>query len=240
MLHVLAVAALATWFGSMTPHLFPPQQGFNSIQLTASQVIVVEAVNAEPEVAPPVVFEIAAPGGEAEPTDTILRREIIPATQPASNRSASPEAAMSSSVQIGVTRRSHAEPMPDTANDAPMLPRAEAAEPPPPTETSVASIASMQDAGQLDTIPTEIYSPQPDYPAEALRQRLEGRVVLRVEIDASGRVVATSVLRSSGHSMLDDAARQAVLQWRFDPPKRLGIAVPTAVAVPVRFQIEEE
>jgi protein TonB len=239
-LHVLAGAALATWFGSLAPHLFPPQQGFNSIQLAASQVIVVEAVDAEPEAAPPVVFETSAADGAAEPDTTILRREAHAGTQPAPSLLASVEALAPSARRTDAIRRSHAEPTPAASDDAPVLPRAEPAEPPLPTQTSVASMASQQDAGQLNAIPTQIYSPQPEYPAEALQRRLEGRVVLRVKIDTGGRVAATSVLRSSGHPILDEAASQAVLRWRFDPPMRFGVAISTEVAVPVRFRIEEE
>ncbi len=239
-LHVLAGAVLATWFGSLAPHLFPPQQGFNSIQLTASQVIVVPAVEAEPETSPPMILEASTTGREAVAASNILRRATHPDAQPASNRLATIEASVPASEHTASARRSHSEPMPDVASDLPVLPRAEPDEPPLPTQTSVASIASRQEAGQLDALPTQIYSPQPEYPADALRRRLEGRVVLRVKIETSGRVGATSVLRSSGHSILDEAARQAVLRWRFDSPKRLGVAVHSEIAVPVRFQIEEE
>ena len=38
--------------------------------------------------------------------------------------------------------------------------------------------------------------------------RMEGRVVLRVRINAQGQVVAASVLRSSGFAVLDQAAPQ--------------------------------
>src|SRR5690606_32454384 len=58
----------------------------------------------------------------------------------------------------------------------------------------------------------------PRYPAVAMRRGLEGTVVLRVMIDASGVPEAVRIERSSGHRELDRAAREHVLAaWRFHP-----------------------
>lgn len=241
LLHVLAGAALAGWLGSMAPHLFPPQQGLNSIQLTASQAIDVEAVDAEPDAAPAVTFEAITSVSEPEPPPTNLHRELTIGAEPALTMSMTAEAtAPVPTIRPGAMPRTRSEPTTDAFHQPPVIPRASPVEMPLPTVTHVASLASRQDAGQLDAIPTQIYSPQPTYPAAALKERIEGRVVLRVKIDAHGRVASTSLLRSSGHAILDEAARQAVLQWRFEPPRRLGVAVQAEIAVPVRFRIEAE
>jgi protein TonB len=44
------------------------------------------------------------------------------------------------------------------------------------------------------------------YPPEARLNGWEGEVVVRVEVDAGGRVSAVSVARSSGHAALDEQA----------------------------------
>jgi protein TonB len=57
--------------------------------------------------------------------------------------------------------------------------------------------------------------PPPRYPPQALRNGWEGRVELRVRIDASGRVEAAEVARSSGFAALDQAALAAARASRF-------------------------
>ncbi len=48
------------------------------------------------------------------------------------------------------------------------------------------------------------------YPRSAKRAGLEGKVVVEVQIDATGLILSHKVLRSSGHSMLDRAALDTV------------------------------
>lgn len=78
---------------------------------------------------------------------------------------------------------------------------------------------------------------QPTYPAAALRVREEGTVLLRVEVDATGRPVSVEVQRSSRSRDLDRAARDAVQQWTFEPAIRDGRPASSTVTVPVDFSI---
>ena len=68
--------------------------------------------------------------------------------------------------------------------------------------------------------------------------REEGRVVLRVLVNARGAADEVQVSNSSGHLRLDDSARETVKRWRFVPAKRGAEAVPAWVLVPVSFQLE--
>jgi len=63
-----------------------------------------------------------------------------------------------------------------------------------------------------------IYAPQPKYPVEALSRGIGGSGVflLRVHIP-TGRVKQVIVGYTTGSQMLDTAAGQALLQWRFKP-----------------------
>lgn len=57
-----------------------------------------------------------------------------------------------------------------------------------------------------------------NYPARALREGLQGRVGIRLTIDANGRVSECSVTSSSGHVVLDDAACEGAHRYgRFEP-----------------------
>jgi protein TonB len=80
-------------------------------------------------------------------------------------------------------------------------------------------------------------NPTPHYPAEARDNGWEGRVVLHVRVNAGGRPDAVKVSRSSGFSILDDAARRAVRRWRFRPASRAGVAVAASVLIPIRFRL---
>ncbi|SEH32863.1 energy transducer TonB [Magnetospirillum fulvum] len=80
-------------------------------------------------------------------------------------------------------------------------------------------------------------SPPPPYPLSARRRGLEGRVQLRIAIDASGRVETVDVATSSGSETLDDAAVEAVRRWRFRPERRGGETRAATIVVPIRFQL---
>ncbi|MGH8052360.1 MAG: energy transducer TonB [Stenotrophomonas sp.] len=81
-------------------------------------------------------------------------------------------------------------------------------------------------------------NPLPDYPAEVLRAGIEGDVFARLQIDSNGHVVELSIVARQGASdpRLDDAATDALRQWRFRPAMRDGQAVSSVVQVPVEFR----
>jgi TonB family protein len=58
----------------------------------------------------------------------------------------------------------------------------------------------------------------PDLPVEARRWRLEGAGLFRVQIDlGTGKVVKATVLRSTGHVVLDNSVLSALRGWQFKP-----------------------
>lgn len=65
----------------------------------------------------------------------------------------------------------------------------------------------------------------PVYPLVARRLGEIGKVVLRIELDEAGRLVASDVVRSSGFARLDEAAQAAVKSWRCHPGMRNGQAL---------------
>ncbi|MCC6966191.1 MAG: energy transducer TonB [Nitrospira sp.] len=50
------------------------------------------------------------------------------------------------------------------------------------------------------------------YPATARLQRLEGRVVVRIVIREDGHIASATIAKSSGHSVLDQAALETIRQ----------------------------
>ena len=76
------------------------------------------------------------------------------------------------------------------------------------------------------------------YPIAALRERLQGTVVLRVLVDQTGKPLQVSVTHGSGHALLDRSAREQVLAtWRFQPAIVNGHAVRAWANVPVTFAL---
>jgi len=82
-------------------------------------------------------------------------------------------------------------------------------------------------------------NPMPEYPDYARRRGWEGRVVLSVEVDETGRGRSVAVKQSSGHKLLDDAALAAVRGWRFVPGMRGNTPIAAQVDVPIRFRLED-
>ena len=77
-----------------------------------------------------------------------------------------------------------------------------------------------------------------EYPLAALRQRLQGTVVLRVLVDETGKPLQVSVTHGSGRAVLDRSAREQVLRhWRFQPAIVNGHAVRAWATVPVTFAL---
>jgi protein TonB len=76
---------------------------------------------------------------------------------------------------------------------------------------------------------------KPDYPIAARRRREEGTVTLLITLDG-GSVSRVEVERSSGSSMLDEAAAAAVRRWRFETARGSGRL---RARVPVTFKLNQ-
>ena len=60
--------------------------------------------------------------------------------------------------------------------------------------------------------------PEPEYPLEARQKRLTGRGLFNLKIRPKTYTVSTvTVVESTGHKLLDDAAIKAFLRWRGRP-----------------------
>jgi protein TonB len=81
-------------------------------------------------------------------------------------------------------------------------------------------------------------TPPPDYPPASRRRGEQGRVTLRIEVDATGQVVDVAVQRSAGYVDLDQAAMRAVRRWRFTPAIQQGQPVFSITAVDISFRLE--
>jgi periplasmic protein TonB len=76
------------------------------------------------------------------------------------------------------------------------------------------------------------------YPPALLEQGIEGRVLLRLFVDAQGTLVpdSTRVAESSGYPALDSAALTGSTELRFSPALRNGRPVAAPFLQPVHFR----
>ena len=83
--------------------------------------------------------------------------------------------------------------------------------------------------------PERIHYVAPEYPALARAARREGTVILEAVLDTDGSVREARVLRPM--PLLDEAALEAVRQWRFTPTLLNGEPVPVVLTVTVVFSL---
>ncbi|AIL62513.1 energy transducer TonB [Pseudomonas alkylphenolica] len=79
--------------------------------------------------------------------------------------------------------------------------------------------------------------PPPRYPSQARRRNQQGIVRVEVCLDEHGKQLKLTLVRSSGVTSLDQAALEAVTQWRFRPEIVDGRAVPSRVEIPIEFAL---
>lgn len=194
--------------------------------------------------------------GELAPSESqLLEGEIAPASTADASDPMTAATSLSRSTQTSAT---DVPPTPQSPTTTP-LPRTAATTPPTatavvmqlpqsvtepaalPSETastpSAASTAAMSDRGSEQApLLVSLYCPEPSYPPELLVRRITATVKLRLKISEQGNVASATVVQSSGYPAMDKAAVDAVLKWRFEPARRLGMAVAIDVIKPFRFE----
>jgi len=101
--------------------------------------------------------------------------------------------------------------------------------PPPPKPAKRPVLVSILDPSRL------IYRVEPVYPPLAIASRVQGTVMLHIEVNEMGVVESVEVV--SGHTLLIKAAVQAVKQWRYKPTILNGEPVPVSATVTVNFNL---
>lgn len=85
--------------------------------------------------------------------------------------------------------------------------------------------------------PAHGVNPPPDYPEEARRRGMEGRVALRVQVNSDGTATRVTLQQTSGHPLLDQAALKAVRWWKFLPAMKNGEPIPCEIEFPVVYRL---
>lgn len=123
-----------------------------------------------------------------------------------------------------------AAPSPISVSPATTAPLAVSA-PPAPAASPLPITPPQFGADYLD-------NPKPAYPPISRRMREEGKVLMRVFVEADGRPGRVEIQSSSGSPRLDQAASSAVSRWKFIPARQGSDAVAAWVLVPIVFKLE--
>ena len=149
------------------------------------------------------------------------------------------------------------EPLPAPALEAakpepPALQPVAKAEPAAPVHSAPAAVAAAPVEAIVKPAPPQpappvippdfnadyLHNPAPAYPQLARRMGEQGKVLVRVLVSAEGRVERIELKSSSGSRRLDQAALDAVKQWKFVPARQGDQQVPAWVVVPIVFTLQ--
>jgi periplasmic protein TonB len=103
---------------------------------------------------------------------------------------------------------------------------------PPPPEKPSGPIR----VAQLPVSPAKTFDVRPIYPEVARIARIEGTVLLEAVLDPTGRVTQLRVIKSA--PMFDQAAQDAVRQWRYTPSTYGGHPVSVLMTITIRFTLK--
>jgi protein TonB len=88
---------------------------------------------------------------------------------------------------------------------------------------------------ELDQRPRILFQRPPRYPPDLYKARRQGIVTLVFIVNRDGKVLQPKVQKSSDPAF-EQAALEAVRQWRFEPGTRKGQPVQFKIRIPIRFE----
>lgn len=86
------------------------------------------------------------------------------------------------------------------------------------------------------TLPRVVYQTSPQFTDKARKAKINGVVVLKMTVTASGDVGNVTVTKGLGYG-LDEKAVEAVRTWKFKPATKNGVPVDYELAVEVNFRL---
>ena len=93
------------------------------------------------------------------------------------------------------------------------------------------------EAGDLDQRPRITARVQPVYPFKARQRRIEGTVRVRFLVRRDGTVGQVTIEAAEPEGVFEDAVRDAVSRWQFEPGRLAGEAVAAWVVMPITFDL---
>jgi len=136
-----------------------------------------------------------------------------------------------------------AQPAPTATTAQPAAPAPAASPPAAAAPVPGVTITSAVDltyysARDVDVHPRALREIVPDYPADADRQRLSGKVRLQLRLEADGRVSDIDIESATPPGLFEESAIRAFRDARFAPAQKNGHPVRSLVLIEVVFDWE--
>jgi hypothetical protein len=110
---------------------------------------------------------------------------------------------------------------------------------PSPAATNGEPVATAPKQPTTWTRPVAIRQDMPRWNApDAISRRTEYNGIIRVRVDATGKVLSSEMVRPS-HPIYDGQLMRAAHDWMYEPARQDGMAVPSEVLVEVRLRPQE-
>jgi protein TonB len=194
----------------------------------------------------PAIAPLGSDARQAAPLVVQLsayKSDPSPALATRASRAASPSARGRTRLATAPAPEASANSVPAPELAASTSPAGGAREASPPSPGSAGPRASAEATPAAPVTPplfdaNYLRNPAPAYPTMSRRLREQGRVVLRVRVNATGAAEDVAVHSSSGSTRLDDAARETVLHWSFVPAHRGSEPLAAWVLVPISFRLD--
>lgn len=90
---------------------------------------------------------------------------------------------------------------------------------------------------ELNQVPRLLYSEPSVYPYSAKEEGIEGQVVLGFVVGADGYVHEPQVLEAEPEGVFEEAALDAIIEYRFEPAVKNGENVDCIVKMPMKFSL---
>ncbi|WP_029459356.1 energy transducer TonB [Solidesulfovibrio alcoholivorans] len=197
----------------------PPEPEESAVETIAAATQAPAPVVASEEPVPPK--PVVKPKPVARPRPVVKRQK--PAPEPAPRETAAAAAALADPGQTGAGGGSG-------AASGPPLPSGGGAGP--------GSIGSPLSAGDLDNQPALVFSPKPEYPMQAKRRGLKGRLRVRLLVDRVGKVERVDILGGENVDSFAESVRATLSRWRFKPGTQKGTPVHWVAILPIAFEQE--
>jgi protein TonB len=173
---------------------------------------------AEPE---PDAVALEKPKEEAKPKEPAKPKETKKKPEkPKKKETKKPTA--SAVAEKKVTPAPAATPAPPSASATPAKTSPSAT---PRSAPAATQSAAISDAPLRVTNPSLVGCPL-EYPERARKRNQQGTVHLRYQIGTNGKATDITVIESSGHRLLDEAAQRIIADCKFQPQMRGDRAVP--------------
>lgn len=160
-----------------------------------------------------------------------------PAQQPAASKPTSPQPAQPapSATALQPAAPSHGTPAAEPAAGAATAVATSNANPLSNSGDSKPAHTGSSDRQPAVYRSATLHNPEAPYPERSRELGEQGRVQLKVRVSAQGKALQVDIVGSSNSRRLDEAARQAVAEWRFLPARQDGVAIESSLLVPISF-----